>query len=239
MLPFISTWGPPPRVVPHITVHRGSQCYRLAFWRCPTSRVARRPSVTCARCERCALPAFVAFDSWPWLQALRFSLGGRTVPCGRTVLWVTYGLLHDPITTPRLAFHVHMHMAAMRTRPGECPAQDGLAQPTQRLVLLSHSNGHPRCKPITCSTRDSWESTIAWSSMMVRGLRKHWKYVDIRVDTISQNIPRRREEHRRQAGRRASIPTSSLRRCRESVAVLTVAWTHLDLWTSGARPLRV
>ena len=118
VLPFISTWGPPPRVVPHITVHRGSQCYRLAFWRCPTSRVARRPSVTCARCERCALPAFVAFDSWTWLQALRFSVGGRTVPCGRTVLWVTYGLLHDPITTPRLAFHVHMHMAAMRTCPG-------------------------------------------------------------------------------------------------------------------------
>ena len=115
-----ATWSPRPCSLsfPHITVHRGSQCYRLAFWRCPTSRVARRPSVTCARCERCALPAFVAFDSWPWLQALRFSVGGRTVPCGRTVLWVTYGLLHDPITTPRLAFHVHMHMAAMRTCPG-------------------------------------------------------------------------------------------------------------------------
>ena len=88
--------NPPPRVVPHITVHRGSQCYGLALWyarRCATeadnstARVARRPSVTCARCERCALPgercalpAFVAFyetmrrnlrvaTSFSWAQA--------------------------------------------------------------------------------------------------------------------------------------------------------------------------
>ena len=32
-------------------------------------------------------------------------------------LAMTYSLLGDPITTPRLALDVHMHMADMRTRP--------------------------------------------------------------------------------------------------------------------------
>ena len=87
-----------------------------------------------------------------------------------------------PLGTTRSMALPHAYKPRCTTR-----SQGGLAQPTQRLVLLSHPNGHPRCKPITCSTRDGWESTIAWSSTMVRRLRKHWKYVNIRVETISRN----------------------------------------------------